>query len=344
MVNGQPRGFGAFGFRLQFEAEGFVYGGTRHPYDTVRHVDYKQHTFVMARQQQTVRMYDARLRVTLVNGRRLNIYADAKLGRNQRTQDKNVQASMEAAAEWLQTYTFNARMDAYEADFAARRYLRWGKYQITPNGELYRRHAFCMNLHDSRARCLLYDFHLTCVLRPTVWWRRLLYGFIQSTETLDLKRDRDCFLYMMREHLRIHWPDETLRLYRGRAAGGEKEPPQAQPEAPFEAPPFEAPRQESDKRQEPPRQEEQRREAPPPPPRSQPMPSFPQHLATLGLGPDVTWEVVRSSYRKLAREHHPDLVRGRGASEKDVKIAEEKLKAINEAYGWLEDFYKLKPK
>lgn len=83
---------------------------------------------------------------------------------------------------------------------------------------------------------------------------------------------------------------------------------------------------------------------PPPFPPSIAMPSSPQHLATLGLGPEAKWDTVRATYRQLARKHHPDFMRGSGANEVAVKQAEETLKNINEAYGWLEDFYKLKPR
>jgi hypothetical protein len=243
-------------------------------------------------------------------------------------------------------------MDGYEAEFAKHKYVTWGKYQIAANGDLFRRHAFCMNLKSAQARCLLYDFHLTCVIRPKVWWKRILWHLMsRKGETLDLRRDRDCFLYFMRSHLGMFWPDEVLKLYRGRAADGKgadtrKDTRQTPPPGGGDA--------RADAGREGPQANKgnsrqasgsgPRQEAPPPPPPSQPMPSYPQHLATLGLGPEVQWDVVKGTYRQLARKHHPDLVRGRGAKESEVKSSEEMLKKINEAYGWLEDFYRLKPK
>lgn len=344
MAPGEPRPFGAFGFRLQFEGDGFVYAGQKYLYTSVKSVEFKRQTFILTRQHSQQRVFDSKLRVTFHTGKRLNIYVNRKLGKYQRSPDRGVRDSMAAAAEWLQAYTFNGRMDRYEAEFAAKKFTTWGKYQIAANGDLFRRYAFCFNLRDEQVRCLLYDFHLTCLRRPKAWWKRILLGFMKNGETLDLSVDRDCFLYFMRKHLKMFWTDEPLRLYRGAAAEGTASGG-SDGGSQFEGRQGGGERRQ-DTRQERPhgRQESGEREAPPPPPPSKPMPSYPQHLATLGLGPDAEWDVVRATYRKLAREHHPDLVRGRGANEAAVKVAEEKLKVFNEAYGWLEDFYKLKPR
>jgi DnaJ like chaperone protein len=50
----------------------------------------------------------------------------------------------------------------------------------------------------------------------------------------------------------------------------------------------------------------------------------------LGVDPHATEADIRSAYRKLASEHHPDRVANLG--EEFVKVAEEKFKLINEAY------------
>jgi DnaJ like chaperone protein len=50
----------------------------------------------------------------------------------------------------------------------------------------------------------------------------------------------------------------------------------------------------------------------------------------LGLSPEATEEQIRTSYRRLASKYHPDTVANLG--EEFIKVAEEKFKAINEAY------------
>ncbi|MEI6321972.1 MAG: J domain-containing protein [bacterium] len=57
---------------------------------------------------------------------------------------------------------------------------------------------------------------------------------------------------------------------------------------------------------------------------------FRDYYETLGVTKGSTADDIKSSFRKLARKHHPDLA-------KDKKAAEEKFKEINEAYEVLSD-------
>src|SRR5258705_3273377 len=57
---------------------------------------------------------------------------------------------------------------------------------------------------------------------------------------------------------------------------------------------------------------------------------FRDYYETLGVPKTATEDEIRTAFRKLARKHHPDVA-------KDKKTAEEKFKAINEAYEVLGD-------
>ena len=57
---------------------------------------------------------------------------------------------------------------------------------------------------------------------------------------------------------------------------------------------------------------------------------FRDYYETLGVAKGASADEIKSSFRKLARTHHPDLA-------KDKKTAEEKFKEINEAYEVLSD-------
>src|SRR5882672_5080292 len=57
---------------------------------------------------------------------------------------------------------------------------------------------------------------------------------------------------------------------------------------------------------------------------------FKDYYATLGVPRDASEEDIKKSFRKLARQYHPDVA-------KDKKTAEEKFKEINEAYEVLSD-------
>lgn len=62
------------------------------------------------------------------------------------------------------------------------------------------------------------------------------------------------------------------------------------------------------------------------------LPGFKDYYAALGVGKDASPEDVKLGYRRLAKEHHPDL-----HPEKDKLLAERKFKEINEAYEVLSD-------
>ena len=53
----------------------------------------------------------------------------------------------------------------------------------------------------------------------------------------------------------------------------------------------------------------------------------------LGVKPSVTNDELKSHYRKLVAENHPDKLIARGVPKEFVSIATEKVAAINEAYG-----------
>lgn len=52
----------------------------------------------------------------------------------------------------------------------------------------------------------------------------------------------------------------------------------------------------------------------------------------LGISPDVSDEELKSAYKRLVRENHPDMMIARGVPEEFHHLAEEKLKSINTAY------------
>ena len=52
----------------------------------------------------------------------------------------------------------------------------------------------------------------------------------------------------------------------------------------------------------------------------------------LGLTHDASDKEVKSAYRKLIKEHHPDLLMAQGVPEELIDVANDKLAAINDAY------------
>jgi DnaJ like chaperone protein len=57
-----------------------------------------------------------------------------------------------------------------------------------------------------------------------------------------------------------------------------------------------------------------------------------RHYATLGLPVDASEDEIKSKYRRLVVEYHPDKVVSKGLPEEFVELAEKKLREIQEAY------------
>lgn len=55
-------------------------------------------------------------------------------------------------------------------------------------------------------------------------------------------------------------------------------------------------------------------------------------FAVLGLSPGAPAEEVKSAYRTLVKNHHPDALIARGLPQSLVRIAEQRMAAINAAY------------
>ncbi len=58
----------------------------------------------------------------------------------------------------------------------------------------------------------------------------------------------------------------------------------------------------------------------------------PDPWAVLGLAPDATLEEARAAWRAAVRESHPDRMFARGVPQEAIRVAEERLVAINRAW------------
>ena len=58
--------------------------------------------------------------------------------------------------------------------------------------------------------------------------------------------------------------------------------------------------------------------------------------AILGVSRDAPYETIRSAYRRLASENHPDRLIARGVPEEFIAIANDKIAAINDAWALIE--------
>ena len=63
----------------------------------------------------------------------------------------------------------------------------------------------------------------------------------------------------------------------------------------------------------------------------------------LGMTPDMEDDAIKSAYRKLVRENHPDTLIAQGMPEEFIEVANDKLAAINAAYDKIRDAGASKP-
>jgi DnaJ like chaperone protein len=57
-----------------------------------------------------------------------------------------------------------------------------------------------------------------------------------------------------------------------------------------------------------------------------------KYYAILGITRNDTNEAIRTRYRKLVKEYHPDMIASKGLPEEFTKLAEDKFREIQEAY------------
>ncbi|TMV14872.1 molecular chaperone DjiA [Arenibacterium halophilum] len=60
--------------------------------------------------------------------------------------------------------------------------------------------------------------------------------------------------------------------------------------------------------------------------------SRPDPYSVLGVSPDTPRDQIRAAWRQLVRETHPDRMMARGVPEEAVKLAEKRLRDINQAW------------
>ncbi|SDI68969.1 molecular chaperone DjiA [Lutimaribacter saemankumensis] len=58
----------------------------------------------------------------------------------------------------------------------------------------------------------------------------------------------------------------------------------------------------------------------------------PDPYSVLGVTPEMTMDDIRSAWKKLVRENHPDALTARGLPEEAVKMAERRMNDINRAW------------
>jgi hypothetical protein len=114
------------------------------------------------------------------------------------------------AAEFLSERTFDRRFGQYRAKFEAEDRFSFGRYHFYRSGDIFKAGRRLYNLHDSGFYTGLGDFHIHFERKEKLIEK--LQSFLgQAGHTIDISRDRDCFLSMYRLAYGIFWADEHYR-------------------------------------------------------------------------------------------------------------------------------------
>ena len=69
-----------------------------------------------------------------------------------------------------------------------------------------------------------------------------------------------------------------------------------------------------------------------PPPEQNPPHALSWAYQLLGVPPGCSDDEVKKAWRTKAKEYHPDILRGKGVEESVVRLAEEQMRRVNDAY------------
>lgn len=115
-----------------------------------------------------------------------------------------------AAAEYLSERTFDRRLARYRKQLADTGCFVYGRYIFEESGDIRRHGRRICNIRDPGFSVVLGDFHIHFELKTTI--ASLLWSLLgQSGHTIDISKDRDCFLSMYRMMYGTRWPDERYR-------------------------------------------------------------------------------------------------------------------------------------
>lgn len=122
---------------------------------------------------------------------------------------QKAEAVMRASALFHEI-TFTHRMEGYEKQLEEKGFISWGNYQFSKDGDLFKQNEFLFNLKDDDVKKTLNVFAFQAGKKPK-GFKGALVKFWKGTEIIDISKDRDCFLYFMKNYLGYTWTSEPVK-------------------------------------------------------------------------------------------------------------------------------------
>jgi hypothetical protein len=115
-----------------------------------------------------------------------------------------------AAAEFLSERTFDRRFRRYREQFESGDRFSYGPYQFRRNGDILKSGKRLYNVRDDNFSVVLGPFHIHFERKESSL-KKLQSLLGQLGHTIEISRDRDCFLSLYRLAYGTYWADEHYR-------------------------------------------------------------------------------------------------------------------------------------
>jgi DnaJ like chaperone protein len=188
---------------LMFGNEDFEYGKKSYHYSDISKIKYTatitKHSVNFV---PTGKSYEVDCRLIFDDGKILAIKPQKSFFGN-RSKERH-EAVMKAASIFMKI-TFNQRIEKYEQALQKRKFVEWGVHQVHQNGDIYRNNNFVLNIKEPTVKSSLGTFEATFSKVSSGLIASIKNAFLSNSETVELTIDKDCFLYVMKQHFGITW-------------------------------------------------------------------------------------------------------------------------------------------
>jgi hypothetical protein len=115
------------------------------------------------------------------------------------------------ASEIFSDLTFDQRLKKYDVQLRTKDFFSHGRYQFRRGGEVFKDSRYLFNVKEDNITVTLEPFKINFVAKKSALQKAASF-FVNLDESIDISRDRDCFLYMYRAATGHHWAKEHYRV------------------------------------------------------------------------------------------------------------------------------------
>lgn len=193
---------------LDFGDDAFTYNVLRFVYKSIRGLTFTAvHTKHYTNAVPTGSSYDAKLILHLPD---TEIYITPEWAYWAKSQKVRMEAVWKAK-EIFSEITFLQRLKSYDDQFSTKGFFSYGQYQFRKGGDVFKDGALIGNANDAGVSVTLGPFRIFFTKTNKSMLEKLASIVVNYDWSIDVSRDRDCFLHMYRLATEKYWPNEHYR-------------------------------------------------------------------------------------------------------------------------------------